>query len=267
MNSRHDDDRLDELLSDWAGQSVFSERLEILQQRILLSAAEARSVDSNDVKTASQPVREPGRWSAGFAVGVAATLLVSLCVFLAVEQRQLSIVATTDVPPEFTWLRGEQLQSKTLLLSELESLFDGQLVWLAESGDRVELGLDESAARIGHPGEANPLAIRVVVVRRERGRADWQVAWAMDVTSPAEEQVRVTPRDANGDELRLWAYELPDGLIAVDCDVQLGGDHAFRSATTTLCKDGQPQEVAAVSQNGVEYRVFQTVARLDREVG
>jgi len=282
MSSMNHDQQLDELLSDWAEQSVSTDRLQNLQERILASAREHHpTVAAADAEQTLRALSGTGEgfasgqcvrydrkpWAAQLAVSVAALLLVAVGVFLATKPRQSATVADIDIPPAFTWLEDDLLQSKAQLLAEMESMFDGQLVWVAEDGRHVELGIDEAAADRAATRTANQrLAVRVVVLRREDKHRNWHVAWAMDVSSRPEELVRIAPRDTDGDALQLWTHELPDGLFAVDCSVQLGNGE-FQTQASTLCEDGLPQQIASSTQNGVEYRVFQTVALLDREVG
>ena len=278
MSTTHDDERLDALLNDWADQTTEPNRLDSLQTRILSTAA-----SKSALVEASEPLAQAGiatgfgtgqcvridqpRRAQQLAVGVAATLLLALGVFLGTELESTT-ANFAEMPPEFTWLQEDQLRNKAALLSEMESLFDGQLAWVAEDGNRVDLGLDgPSNARSADAVEGRRLAVRFVVVRRDDNASDWQVAWVMDVSSRPEELVRVASKQTPGDTLQLWSYQLPDGLIAVDCNLQLTGDVTLDARSSTLCRNGQPQQIAEAARGGIEYRVFQTVALLDREVG
>ncbi len=280
MTSNRDDEHLDRLLDDWIRQSDGDGRLESLHQQILMTADEVQSDAPHSEPTsrrllerptgfgAGQCVRfEQKGWTAQLVVAVAAMLMLSLGVFLSTELRQPTTVALTDVPPEFAWLNDDKLQSKAALLAEMESLFDGQLAWLAEDGNRIELGLTEATGPSSGPVEDQRLAVRLVVVRRDTNSSDWQVAWAMDVASRPEELVRVASKETSSDTLQLWSYQLPDGLIAVDCNLQLAGDVKLNAESSTLCRNGQPQQILETTQGDIEYRVFQTVALLDSEVG
>lgn len=280
MTSTRDDEHLDGLLADWDQQSNNQDRLDTLHQQILAAAVEAHSdaphgepasrkqLERTTGFGAGQCVRfEQRSWTAQLVVAVAAMLLLSLGVFLSTELREPTTAAITDVSPEFAWLNDDQLQNKAALLAEMESLFDGQLAWVAENGEHVELGLSDSPGTPSSESAKDRVAIRLVVIRRENSAADWQVAWAMDVSSRQEELVRVASKGKSNDALQLWSYELPDGLIAVDCNLQLAGDVELDARTSTLCRDGQPQQILETRHAGTEYRVFQTVALLDREVG
>ncbi len=279
MNTTRDDEQLDALLNDWADQTTEPNRLDSLQTRILSTAASKAAVGETREPHAQagiatgfgtgQCVRiDQPRRAQQLAVGVAAALLLALGVFLGTELQDSTTASIAEIPPEFTWLQEDQLQNKAALLAEMESLFDGQLAWVAEDGSRVALGLDgPSNARSADAVEDRRLAVRLVVVRRDNHASNWQVAWTMDVSSRPEELVRVASKQSPGDALQLWSYELPDGLIAVDCNLQLAGDVTLDAQSSTLCRNGQPQQIAEGTRGGTEYRVFQTVALLDREVG
>jgi len=283
MTTNHDDERLDVLLGQWADQSASPAGLDDLHDRIVSELLESPSDETRlnghatqlsgsptDRAVLGYPHRHgwrPNRWAAGFAVGSAMMLLVSLGVFWFALQDHGS-VPENDLPPDYAWLRDEQIQNKEVLLAEMENMFDSRLAWLAETGDRVEFGLDRSSAGdVEQPAsDATRLAVRVVVERRPQGSADWQLAWALDVVSRSEDVVRVAPRGADGNELRLWTYQLPDGLIAIDSELQLAGRDRFHATTSGIQEDRQPVQVLTTRDKGTEYRIFQTVAVLDGKV-
>lgn len=295
MNSNHEDERLDALLGQWSEQSAAPQRVDDVHDRIVNALVDAdhgepavsvssvslpglnghakeQAGSSSDRVTLPYPRQRgwrPGHWAAGFAVGSAVMLLISVTVFWFASQDRNAIGPASDLPPEYAWLRDEQIQNKEVLLAEMENMFDRQLAWVAETGDRIEFGLDQSSdagAELPPASETARLAVRVVVERRSPGSTDWELAWALDVVSRSEEVVRVAPRNADGNELRLWSYQLPDGLIAVDSELQLAGRDGFHATTSGLQQDRQPVQVLTTRDKGTEYRVFQTVAVLDGKV-
>jgi len=271
MISNSDDEKLDALLKQWADQCASSERLESLQKRIVSSLQETKFVATAAVTsqesrhdTQHRVARNP--WASRFAVGTVVMLL--LTVGFVLPQWGRSVVATaSEAAPEYAWLQEEQIQNKSVLLAEMESLFDQQLAWMAETGDRLEFGLNRSGPDhtvcLDNHGR---LTVRVIVEHRPQGSAVWQLAWAMDVVSRYEELVRVTPTKANGHELQVWTYRLPDGAIAVESMLQLDGTSPFRAQASGLHQNTKPLKVVTAQDNGTEYRVFQTVAVLDGKV-
>lgn len=272
MNANHDDDgRLDALLGHWSEQTAVPTRLDDLQQRIVQSASEPEhsapklNGHARDlIAPHCRGTRQRNAWASGFAVGAVATLLIGIGVwFLALAGRD---TGGTDLTPDYAWLLDEQVQNKQRLLSEMDAMFDGQLAWLAETGDRVEFGLVQGRGNEGGVSathENNHLAVRVVIERRQSTGDDWQVAWALDVVSRNEEFVCVAPRDSEGKELKLWTYRLPNGLIAIDSEVDLAGHDGLHATTSGVQEDREPVKVFTSNDNGTEYRVFQTVAVLD----
>ena len=98
-------------------------------------------------------------------------------------------------------LPKEQLLAKAQLFAEMQAVFGSQLQWLAETTDRVELGLgrDTDASSQSSAGDHVPLMVQVVVERRAAGSADWKTVWTTDVV--ALDQEPVTWRAAEGTPL------------------------------------------------------------------
>ena len=91
----------------------------------------------------------------------------------------------------------------------------------------------------------------------------------MDVVSHDEEFVTVSPHKDPGQQVQLWTFRLPDGAIAVECSLRLNDDaddETFLAETSGLHRDSTPLQVAAACDDKAEYRVFQSVAELKKEV-
>ena len=271
MNSNIEDEKLDDLLNEWADQCDSSERLKSLHDRIVTSLQETKFVATTDVAPRKSNRNTKHRmarrhWASRFAVGTVLTMLLSVGFVLPQWDRPV-VSSTSEFPPEYAWLPEEQIQNKAVLLAQMESLFDNRLAWMVETDDQLEFGLDQStsdhADRAQDPGR---FAVRVIVEQRQQGSTVWQLAWSMDVLSRNEELVLVTPTKTNSHELQLWAYRLPDGAIAVDSELQLAETSPFRARTSGLHQNAKPVRVATAQNNGTEYRVFQTVAVLDGKV-
>jgi hypothetical protein len=61
----------------------------------------------------------------------------------------------------------------------------------------------------------------------------------------------------------MWAFALPDGMIALDTEVNLSGAVTVRSSASELQADRELREVLTTQSDGFEYRVFQTAAVLN----
>ncbi len=269
MSLNHDDDRLGKLLNQWADQASDSRRLGDLRDRIVCSLAETEPLRVVDAYTTPERgTTQPAARSlaTGVVVACAAMLLVSLAFIRVSEQARDDSGPTPLSPPDYAWLRDDQLQEKTALFSAMEEMFDGQLAWVAESRDGLELGLGRSSPGLAvRSKEGVRLAVRVVVERRRSGTERWQLVWAVDVLSQDEEVVSTTPGE-DGYELRLWTYRLPDGQIAIDSEIKLAGNDSLHALSSGLQQDRKPVRVADVLDRETEYRVFQTVAVLNGEV-
>jgi len=261
------DDRLDSLLSQWVDQSDDANQLDNLRDRIVSSLTETQRV----VRVSATPDGAGARltrWQgmSGVVAASAAMLLLAIAFFRVTELKQDDIGSTSRLPPEYAWLRDDQLRDKAALLLALEDMFNGQLIWAAESPEGLELGLNHSAsdpAVRSHDGVR--VVVRVVVERRQIGTEKWQLTWARDVLSRDEEFVTTTP-DEDGSVLRLWTYRLPDGQIAVDSEIELRGSNPLHAQSSGLQQDRTPVRIADVRDHETEYRVFQTVAVLDEGV-
>lgn len=139
-----------------------------------------------------------------------------------------------------------------------ERLFGGHLAWVAETGREVRLGLHEE----GGPSADRPLvAIRVWVARRAAASSPWSQVWSVDLVGRSDEFIHI-PLDAAG-ELHLWAFVLPDGMVAVDTDLAVKGAPGAGGVAANLCPPATPVLISSWTEQGVEYGVFQAAAVLD----
>ncbi|MDA1055368.1 MAG: hypothetical protein O3C40_33630 [Planctomycetota bacterium] len=92
--------------------------------------------------------------------------------------------------------------------------------------------------------------------------APWSTVWQTDVISRSEALVEVAPQQLGGSSLALWAYQMPDGKVAVDMDLVLDQQTGMQSSSRTVLQAGQPTRVGGSTANGVEQCVFQTVMPL-----
>lgn len=270
-NASDEDVHLDRLLHDWAEQTTDTGRLGDLRDRIIFSLT-ATDVETafgvaRQVRQESEPQQRRSSLRSGMVVASAAVLLVSMTVFLR-RSSDLS-VSNPQPPPDHAWLRDDQLQNQAVLFAAMEETFDGQLNWLVETNDHVRLGLAASTSS-GHIPTDDKLrmAVRIVVERRSPRTNTWQVAWAVDVLAREEEVVDTHDNDG---ELKLWTFQLPDGAIAIDSEIRLTDTGTLHADSFGVQDDRQPIRIfdeQTIDGKGrhVEYRVFQTVAILDREV-
>ena len=292
MNQNNSGDPLDTLLHQWADErTADSEHLDNLQQRIVSTLGEddfssACSVVSRSEHSptfSSQPVGTRRASLAGFLVGVTLTALVALIwVTQQTGQEAPQPQLADDIQqamPEHAQLNDDQLRDRRVLLSEMKDVFGDQLNWLAETDSRFEVGLSDgrpsNGSSLSH-SDVLEIAVRVVVEERSSSDGTWQRAWAADVVSQNEQVVRLAAKNDDRTTMTMWAYVLPDGMVAIDSELDFsGGSMAtpaaeaaqFQARFSNVQKDRQPSEELLTGANGVEYRVFQTVAVLNKKVG
>ncbi len=272
-------DDLDRLLQTWATDREASpDRLSALQGRIVSQLNDLPTLPMTHEPLSSRP---RSRWPHGrgfslqsgpawFGLAAASVLFIFAAGYWLGGNRpqELAVVSknSPDLPAGLESLPREQLLAKARLFAEMQLVFGGQLQWLAETTDHIELGLAKEAVA---PASDGPLMIHVVVERRAAGAADWKIVWATDVVANDQEPVVLRPTTgAIPASLSLWAYRLPDGMVFVESDLAIAGlNTAVRSASTTILQDNQPTEVGAVGADGAEYRIFQTAAALDGDLG
>ena len=311
MNENLPSDPLDNMLHQWADErAASSEYVDNLQHRIVLAIVADEPATNGSARTAvvevadrptngavvshpgftatfrSQSVSKKRASVTGFLVGVTLSVLVAfvwIAQSLSVDDSQASLAGTAQPAlPDYAQLNDDQLRSRVVLLSEMKELFGDQLMWLAETDHKIEVGLSDrrDASGSSTSGDAaTPLAMRVVVEKRASAGNDWELAWAVDVVSQSEEVVDLAPATGGGTSMKLWAYALPDGMFAVDSELGFSnGDGSgatssatpgktFRAAFSNVQHDRLPSEELLTGSDGVEYRVLQTVAVLDRKVG
>ena len=184
---------------------------------------------------------------------------------MATAPRRHGAEAPKDAPPTpFATARFQQgqLAGKATLLAEAQRLFGSQLAWLAETDSQVQMGLTEDG-----PASGPAVAVRLVLLRRGHPAQPWTCAWSADVIARAQEVVQWANPPGGPSRLSLWAYVLPDGLIAIDTAFELPGQAAAWSAASGLQAEGVPTLVHAVHDQGIEYQMLQTVAVVNESLG
>lgn len=307
-------DPLDRLLSQWIDQrAVRRDRLDDLQDRIVRALVEDRdqaatassdpmastkslapvaTVDSMlpTVSSVTLPARAVNTKRArltGFLVGVTLMAMVAF-VWLAqsvpVKRSHPWLVEKAQAAfPDYARLNDDQIQRRTVLHSEMKELFGQQLAWLAETDERVEVGLSDRPPATSDESRwgdaAIPLFVRVVIEKRAASQKDWELAWTVDVVSQSEELIELAPEVSNGTSMRLWAYALPDGVFAVESELVFSNEgtsrpvmnseevEIFRSESFNIQQNRIPSAMLLTGSDGVQYRVLQTVAGLKSRVG
>ena len=300
MNQNPLDDSLDNILRQWADErEVGPEHLDNLQDRILSAihdeptSAEQRAAGCGSTSTVSLPAktfvyqRRPVSLRRVSLVGrlIGATLLALVAFIWSAQSidvggRRLQIVeATRPKFPDYAQLDDDQLDDRMIVLSGMKDVFGDQLTWLAETDSRFEVGLSgnpqTTETSLAH-NDIVEIAVRVVVEDRTSPESGWRRAWSVDVISQNEEVVKLAAKYDDSTTMTVWAYVLPDGMVAIDSELEFSSGSTTASSATNIPfhavfsnvqKDRQPSEELLTGVDGVEYRILRTVAVLNKKVG
>jgi hypothetical protein len=272
------DDNLDRLLRDWAAAEQPDEaHLAALRERISRAAdaspghlAEVIGAGDHDLMAADgrksiSPAQWAGRWG-WLALGAAAAILAAVFMFsrLGPERgRDGQRRQSADLPAEVR-LDRHQLAAQANLFAAMEEVFADRLTWMAEAEGKVMLGIESENP--APPDGSQPITIRLVVVAREPGEAAWHRRFSVDCIARSEQLVELAPPEGAEAGVAFWAHVLPDGMIAVDTRLDVAGAYP-EACSSAVQRPRVPMQILDLRTKRSEYRVFQTVAVLPREVG
>ena len=254
-------DSLDKRLREWsAGQTPTGEQRDALCDRIV-GALETCEPSPDHI----DPGRTDGKtflrgWHIGaLSFGIGAALAACLCWILLSPEPAAPPTAAIDAT-SIAALHKDQLEASAKVFGEMLRMFAGQLNWLVESNGTVELGISTDPGS-APSSDARPIAIRILVVSRDKGEREWKPAWTADVLTFEEQQVVL----ADGDRrpaVNLWSHRLPDQAMAIDTSLTPAGTDKPMVTTAVLAPAGRPVEVLSGSTARREFRVFQSVSNL-----
>ena len=269
MNEPRETQDLDQTLRNWAERRRAAKNFDGLLNRIVAAWSEPseaeRPTEPVDTPRLRRINRSPAAWC---AMGATAAALVAAILLLVFRNRPDHDGAPNGLPPQYAWLEESQLGEKAALLPEMAAMFENRLQWIAETDGRVVLQVQQDSDGGATPTGTPDLVVRLVVVRRGPQTTRWTPVWAVDVVARREQVVRLTPANADlppGTEFSLWAFPVDDDVIAVDSRLSLV-EHSLEAEFSDVQCPGVPAMMHEVQTDGQQYRVFQTIAVLDREV-
>ena len=119
----------------------------------------------------------------------------------------------------------------------------------------------EASATAAEP-RAQRLAVRTVVVARERNQKNWRTVWSSDVLTRTEEYVEIAPEPGAAGGLEMWVHRLPDGRYVVDAEIDWPEARLPRAYETRVLSVGKPERILTQTAEGHEYRVYQSIEPL-----
>jgi hypothetical protein len=254
---------IDALLRKWADDHTPDHKhMAALQSRIAgkVAMTHPSSAELHETSTpASTTSRGIWRSLASAAAGAAVCLLTLLAIdrFATDQVRE-----TRSDQPETAIISHCRIEAGVTLFEEMNRLFNGNLRWVAESNGDMGIGVGEDREHLDSP----PALVRLTMLARQAGTAEWSKVWQSDVMVREQDLVEVSPGHSS-DAISLWVFPLEDGQISVDTTVALNTPIRIRAQQSTVSTPGIPIQVASLTENGKEYRVYQTVVLLDQTGG
>jgi hypothetical protein len=254
---------IDALLRQWADeQEPHKEQMDALRSRIagkatmIIPASEAAS-------RASAPPSASGRhiWRSlsSAVVGAVACLLVIVVINRIGGSGGASSSSEHSDPSVISHCR---IATGVKLFEEMDRLFNGNLRWVAESNGEMGIGVEEEREQLDTP----PALVRLTVMARSVGASEWREVWQSDVMVREQDLVEVSPGHSS-DTVSLWVFPLEDGNISIDTTVAINTPIQIQASESTVATPGMPIQVASVTEQGTEYRVYQTVVLLEQGGG
>ena len=259
---------LDQLLSNWAARTEpTDDALQALQRRVVSAAASATNSNSSGSAGAS-PFRDhpAARQKAGWQIAMTAVALLLAAAVLVSRPHERNEASLT---PQ---LSDDSIAARQSLFNELDRMFDGHWRWLGEVNGRVHLQTEEPAASEVSAADNrvanNGVAVRLVVVQRRPGEANWRVVWEASVMARSDEWVRLPEELIGDDAVSVWAHALPDGSVLIESDVTLTAPVAVRSSEQHVFGGSErPTRLWSARRVDGEFQLIQSVARLETHHG
>jgi hypothetical protein len=151
------------------------------------------------------------------------------------------------------------------LFAEMQRMFADNLAWVAETNGDVLLGVEPEPRPSADDGR--PIVVRLLVMTRQPGHTAWTRQRSIDLIVRDQEFVELAPPDGWDQNLAVWAFRMPDGMIAVDTSLAIRTADAQPACHSGVQRPKVPRQILQLKSDGAEYRVFQTVAVLPEEVG
>jgi hypothetical protein len=254
-------DKLNDTLRAWSKQNAASsDHLEQLSQRIHADAVRQRADHRFEEAHTSVTV---GFWSRlGYAASGAAVALLTAFLYLRAST-PAHIQDGSDRQVAIAAIPAAQIEKSTRLLQNMNELFGDGLRWVAESDGEVGLGVDRLPG--GVTEDMKPMLVRLVVVSRTSEESGWAPIWNADIIMKGEDLIQVAPNKNADNRIALWVYPLSDGKISIDTDLELDVPLRLSSSRSMVVKQGEAREIMSITENGTEYKVFQSVSMLAPE--
>ncbi len=252
-------DKLTNILQEWAAKKM-------VPQEHLNKLASHIGLELSRVKYKSPVMVEIPFWVKLSYAGLGAAVGMLVCMFF-ISTLIIKQPSTCDakLPSKMALITDNQVGAGRQLFGEMDQLFADRLRWVVQSGGDIGLGVESING--GVDKDAKPMIVRFVVVSKKHGETGWNPVWDLDILLRGEEVVEVMPNHNVDNKIALWVYPLNDGRIIVDTSLSLDLLVRLSSRADIVAREGEPNEIASLCDDKIEYRVFQTVRLLDNKCG
>jgi hypothetical protein len=101
-----------------------------------------------------------------------------------------------------TNISSERLNASADLVREMNSLFDENWRWIAESAGDVDMEI--SPLHGGISVDTRSMLVRITLVAKETGCSSWNELWYSDVVMRSEEAIEICSGQSHDNNLALW---------------------------------------------------------------
>lgn len=137
-----------------------------------------------------------------------------------------------------------------------KDLFGGALEWVAQSGQQVEMGL-ENQPLAGAPQSAQDAAYAVTIALVTRQQGATRVVWKSDIIARNETWVNIPPALTHNIQLSTWFCRVGKGKLAVDSQWTVCKTKSVTGGISQIVEEGNPVEVGSFTCDGVDYEILQ----------
>ena len=253
------DNKLDWLLQKWSQeQQPSTEQLDSLCQRVQASLAASTDHDL------SSPITKP---NAPFALraavsglALAASLLVCVTCYQLIKVQPPSHERTSDSNNNRHRMVVADFTNQKQLMEKLQAIYDQPLLWIAETGDKLQVEVDDPSTLDATASSDPWLLIRLAVERQSSSNADNSYSekplWQIDLVVRNEQTVRLTGTSNQSEQLQVWPCLTQDGLVMVDTQYESLGPVKTKSNQTNLMRTGSRTRLNSLDD---EYALWQYV--------
>ena len=207
----------------------------------------------------------------GWAWAVAASVLIVVGLGLAMNRpSNTQIVGKSPrgvLDANALTLVSTNVEQQRLLFSRFREVFGDQIKCVSEvDGEmKVELLEGNELPLETATGDEEYISVRLVLISHKENSVDENWAVVHEMTMFAGQEYRIdVPMSGNGIDVSVWAFPVDNDLVSVDLEFKCKTPVEVGQASSLLEKTGEPKQLFTTKQNGIEYRLYQTINRINQ---